>query len=139
MGYGDCLVVLNVSAQISGTLLNSTNVFSEAYSNALYIENLRKFMEYEIKMVDGEKALPDDGDIVFDNVKFRYDGAENDTIKGISMRFGKNEKVAIVGANGAGKSTIVKLLLRLYDCSEGEIKYGGENIREFDQEEYRYM
>ena len=139
MGYGDCLVVLNVSSQISSTLLNSTNVFSEAYANALYIENLRKFMEYEIKMVDGEKALPDDGDIVFDNVKFRYDGAENDTIKGISMRFGKNEKVAIVGANGAGKSTIVKLLLRLYDCSEGEIKYGGENIREFDQEEYRYM
>ena len=139
MGYGDCLVVLNVSSQISSTLLNSTNVFSEAYSNALYIENLRKFMEYEIKMVDGEKPLSEDGDIVFDNVSFRYDGAEKDTIRGVSMRFGKNQKVAIVGANGAGKSTIVKLLLRLYDCSEGSITYGGEDVRNFSRDEYRYM
>ena len=137
MGYGDCLVVLNVSAQISGTLLNSTNVFSEGYSNALYIENLRKFMEYQPKMVDGEKPLPSDGDIVFNNVKFRYDGSENDTIKGISMRFGKNQKVAIVGSNGAGKSTIVKLLLRLYDSCEGEILYGNENVRNFSRDEYR--
>lgn len=139
MGYGDCLVVLNVSSQISSTLLNSTNVFSEAYSNALYIENLRKFMEYEIKMVDGDKQLPGDGDIVFDNVSFRYDGAEGYTLKGVSMRFPKNQKVAIVGANGAGKSTIVKLLLRLYDCSEGNITYGGEDVKSFARNEYRYM
>ena len=138
MGYGDCLAVLTVSSQISGTLLNSAGVFTDMYSNALYVENLREFMEYQPKIVDGNKALPDDGDIVFDNVSFRYDGAKEHTIKNVSMRFGKNQKVAIVGSNGAGKSTLVKLILRLYDC-EGSVTYGGVDIKDFEVDEYRNM
>lgn len=138
MGYGDCLAVLTVSGQISHTLLNSAGVFTDMYSNALYVENLREFMEYQPKIVDGESKLADDGDIVFDNVSFKYDGAEKYTIKNVSMRFGKNQKVAIVGSNGAGKSTLVKLILRLYDC-EGSITYGGEDIKNFKIDEYRNM
>ena len=95
-------------------------------------------MEYQPKIVDGESKLADDGDIVFDNVSFKYDGAEKYTIKNVSMRFGKNQKVAIVGSNGAGKSTLVKLILRLYDC-EGSITYGGEDIKNFKIDEYRNM
>lgn len=138
MGYGDCLAVLTVSEQISHTLLNSAGVFTDMYSNALYVENLREFMEYKPKIVDGDSALASDGDIVFDNVSFKYDGAEKYTIKNVSMRFGKNQKVAIVGSNGAGKSTLVKLILRLYDC-EGSITYGGEDIKNFKIDEYRNM
>ena len=138
MGYGDCLAVLTVSGQISHTLLNSAGVFTDMYSNALYVENLREFMEYQPKIVDGDSALASDGDIVFDNVSFKYDGAEKYTIKNVSMRFGKNQKVAIVGSNGAGKSTLVKLILRLYDC-EGSITYGGEDIKNFKIDEYRNM
>ena len=138
MGYGDCLAVLTVSSQISGTLLNSAGVFTDMYSNALYVENLREFMEYQPKIVDGNKDLPCDGDIVFDNVSFKYDGAKNYTIKDVSMRFGKNQKVAIVGSNGAGKSTLVKLILRLYDC-EGSVTYGGVDIKDLKVDEYRNM
>lgn len=138
MGYGDCLAVLTVSGQISHTLLNSAGVFTDMYSNALYVENLREFMEYQPKIVDGDSELADDGDIVFDNVSFKYDGAEKHTIKNVSMRLGKNQKVAIVGSNGAGKSTLVKLILRLYDC-EGSITYGGVDIKSFKVDEYRNM
>ncbi len=136
MGYGDCLSVLNVSSQISDILVNSAEYFGSVYSNALFIDNLRKFLEYEPKMVDGDKELPSVGDIEFKNVSFRYPGADKNVLNDVSMSFGRNEKVAIVGTNGAGKSTIVKLLLRLYDC-EGSITYGDVDIKDLKMDDYR--
>ena len=135
MGYGDCIAVLTVTTQISSILLNSVNDLSGIQGHALYIDNLREFIEYEPKIKDGDKPLPE-GDIVLDNISFKYDGAQEYTIKNISMTLGKNQKVAIVGSNGAGKTTLVKLLLRLYDC-EGSIKYGGVDIKELKLSEYR--
>lgn len=136
MGYGDCIAVLNVSSQISDILVNSTEYFGSVYSNALFVDNLRKFLEYEPKLKDGDKELPSDGDIEFKNVSFKYPGAEKNVLNDVSMSFGRNEKVAIVGTNGAGKSTIVKLLLRLYDC-EGSITYGDVDIKELNIDDYR--
>ena len=106
--------------------------------HALYIENLRSFLEYDEEIKDGDEPLPKTGDIVFKNVSFKYDGAENYTLKNLNLTFGRNEKIAIVGHNGAGKSTIVKLLLRLYDA-EGEILYGDKNIKSFKLDEYRQL
>lgn len=135
MGYGDCIAVLTVTTQISSILLNSVNDLSGIQGHALYIDNLREFIEYEPKIKDGDKPLSE-GDIVLDNISFKYDGAQEYTIKNISMTLGKNQKVAIVDSNGAGKTTLVKLLLRLYDC-EGSIKYGGVDIKELKLSEYR--
>lgn len=135
MGYGDCIAVLTVTSQISGILLDSVNKFMNVENNALYIDNLREFIEYEPKIKDGDKELPR-GDIRLENVSFRYDGAEEYTLKNISMTFKDKQKVAIVGANGAGKSTLIKLILRLYDC-EGSITYGGVDIKELKVSEYR--
>ncbi len=136
MGYGDCLVVVNSIQSVAYSVTNSADTFMKFHDNALYIENLRKFFEYEEKITGGDTPLPREGDIVLQNVSFKYDGASDHTLKNVSMRFGKNEKIAIVGHNGAGKSTLVKLLLRLYDA-EGEISYGGEDIKSFDLAEYR--
>lgn len=60
-------------------------------------------------------------------------------LRDIDMTIHRNEKIAIVGHNGAGKTTFVKLLMRLYDVSEGEIQYYGRNIRELDLPEYRRL
>ncbi len=136
MGYGDCLVVVNSIQNVAYSVTNSADTFLKFHENALYIENLRKFFEYDEKIKGGDKPLPDKGDIVLDNVSFKYDGASDYTLRNVSMRLGKNEKIAIVGHNGAGKSTLVKLLLRLYDA-EGSITYGGEDIKSFDLTEYR--
>lgn len=136
MGYGDCIAVLNVSSQISDILVNSTEYFGSVYSNALFTDNLRKFLEYKPKMVDGDKKLPSVGDIEFKGVSFRYPGSDKNVLNDVSMSFGRNEKVAIVGTNGAGKSTIVKLLLRLYDC-EGSITYGDVDIKDLKIDDYR--
>ncbi len=136
MGYGDCIVVVNSIGTVSYALTNSADTVLKFHENALYIENLRKFLDYEITLTGGDTPLPDGGDIVLDNVSFRYNGAEDYTLKNVSMRFGKNQKVAIVGHNGAGKTTLVKLLLRLYDA-EGQITYGGTDIKDFSLDDYR--
>jgi ABC-type multidrug transport system fused ATPase/permease subunit len=68
--------------------------------------------------------------IAFENVRFAYDATRAETLKGVSFAVSPGEKVAIVGASGAGKSTIVKLLLRLYDPSAGTIRFGGYDVRD---------
>ncbi|MBO5294696.1 MAG: ABC transporter ATP-binding protein [Clostridia bacterium] len=136
MGYGDCIVVVNSIESVAYSLTNSADTLLKFHENALYTENLRNFLDYEPTLVSGNRPLPSDGDLVLKNVSFRYDGAENDTLHDVSMRFGKNEKIAIVGHNGAGKTTLIKLLLRLYDA-EGSITYGGEEIKDLPLEEYR--
>ena len=137
MGLGDCLVILNSLNMITYVLSNSSNYALQFHNHALYIDNLRDFLDYQPRIVDGTKPLPDDGDLVLDNVSFKYSGAENCTLKNLSLRIKPHEKVAIVGHNGAGKTTLVKLLLRLYDADSGSVSYGGVDVRDLPVKAYR--
>ncbi len=138
MGFGDCIVIVNSFDYLAYDLTHTADVFLNFQENALYIENLRKFLDYEPKLQGGNRNVPKGGELRLENVSFRYDGSEKDVLSNISMRFGEREKVAIVGHNGAGKTTLVKLLLRLYDC-EGAVTYDGINIKEFGLKEYRSL
>lgn len=137
MGLGDCLVILNSLNMITYVLSNSSNYALQFHNHALYIDNLRDFLDYQPRIVDGAKPLPDDGDLVLDNVSFKYSGSENYTLKNLSLRVKPHEKVAIVGHNGAGKTTLVKLLLRLYDADSGSVSYGGVDVRDLPLKAYR--
>ena len=137
MGLGDCLVILNSLNMITYVLSNSSNYALQFHNHALYIDNLRDFLDYQPRIVDGAKPLPDDGDLVLDNVSFKYSGAENYTLKNLSLCVKPHEKVAIVGHNGAGKTTLVKLLLRLYDADSGTVSYGGVDVRDLPLKAYR--
>jgi len=136
MGYGDCVVAVNAISTVAYTLTNTSERLLKFQENALYIENLREFLNTEPTIRGGETPLPDTGDLVLQSVSFRYEGAQNYALKDVSMRFGARETVAIVGHNGAGKTTLVKLLLRLYD-PEGTITYNGTDIRELQLQPYR--
>ena len=106
----------------------------------LYAERFRRFIEYEIKIEEhiGEVAIPKEkAKLEIRNMSFRYEGAQNDTLKNINLTIQPGERVAIVGENGAGKTTFVKLLMRLYDVSEGSIEYGGNDIRTYTTKDYR--
>lgn len=138
IGYGDCLIIVSSINNLASMLSDSANVLAGFQENALYIENFREFLEYEPKLKDGAKGMPEGGDIVLEHVSFRYDGAAEDTLRDISMHFGSKEKIAIVGHNGAGKTTLVKLLLRLYDA-EGSITYGGVPLKDLPLTQYRDM
>ena len=126
VGVGDCIVVLNSIGSVSGYLQGLVTNLVSFHEHALYIQNLRSFLEYEPKIkANPEGVVAGGGEIVVENVKYRYGGAETDTLHGVSLRIAPGEKIALVGQNGSGKSTFVKLLLHLYEPSEGSITMDG--------------
>ncbi len=83
-----------------------------------------------------EKRLDNQYEIEFRNVSFRYPSTEQYALRDFSLKLRVGERMAIVGMNGSGKTTMIKLLCRLYDPQEGEILLNGVDIRKFDREEY---
>lgn len=114
-------------------------VLSDLSEQSLYVDNFREFLAYrpKIECQAGEEAKNVPSLLSVKNVSFRYEGADNYSLKNINLDIKPYEKIAIVGYNGAGKSTLVKLLMRLYDVTEGEITFDGVNIKDFSTESYR--
>lgn len=110
---------------------------SEIQRLSLYFGNLRTFFNYENRLKNGKKKAGKIESVEFRNVTFTYPGVHEPSLKNVSFKVGKNETVAIVGKNGAGKSTFVKLLLRFYDPDEGEVFYNGINVKEYDAQSLR--
>lgn len=135
MKYGDCLVVVNSISQVTYTLTDFSSRLGEFVGHSLYIENLRQFLDYQPKIVSGEK-MPGHGDVCLQNVSFAYKPGKN-VLENVCMQIHQGEKIALVGQNGSGKSTLVKLLLRLYDPTQGQILYADEDIRNLRLAEYR--
>jgi ATP-binding cassette subfamily B protein len=104
-------------------------------------------VEYYFKIIDTENQpcgdLKTDGldlsnlVVEYKDVSFKYPGSETYALKNFSMKISPNDRLAIVGQNGSGKTTFIKLLTKMYDNYEGEIFINGINMREFDTEEYR--
>jgi len=96
--------------------------------------------KYEGTLPIEKRAFCDGGDmdyeIEFRNVSFRYPGAKDYALRNLSLKFKVGERLAVVGKNGSGKTTFIKLLCRLYDPTEGEIRLNGVDIRKFDYDEY---
>src|SRR6266436_4016033 len=115
---------------------------SNTYENTLYVNTLFEFLEYQPRIMSPSNPQPIDPpleikgpDIEFRNVSFTYPGKDPETqaaLKNVSFTMQAGEAIALVGRNGAGKTTVVKLLTRLYDPDEGEILIGGRNIKEYD-------
>ena len=107
-----------------------------AYS--IYFDALDEYLHVPKRLrAGGGKPVPTGGcTIEFRNVSFRYAGQENYALRNVNLRLRQGEKLSIVGENGAGKSTFVKLLCRLYDPTEGEILLNGVNIRNIDYDAY---
>src|SRR6266699_3711090 len=120
---------------------------SNTYENNLFVSTLFEFLEYEPLITSPEKPRSFERspegkglEIEFRNVSFTYpdkDPETEATLKNVSFTIQAGEAIALVGRNGAGKTTIVKLLTRLYDPDEGEILIGGRNIKEYDLKSLR--
>jgi len=138
MQVGDCIVVLSSIGSISYALNNLVQNFAEFGEHALFLEDVLYFLNYKPTILDGNCDLPQNPQVLkVENLSFRYEGSDTDTLKNINFTLNKGERVALVGSNGSGKTTLVKLLLRLYDASSGEITLDGKNIKEFKVGHYR--
>ncbi|GHB96400.1 ABC transporter ATP-binding protein [Thermomonas carbonis] len=115
--------------------------FSQVAGQALYLDDLYSFFEIEpeIRSIPDALAVPDQirSGFVFDNVGFRYEGADRWALRGLSFELHAGEVLALVGENGAGKTTLVKLLARLYDPDEGRILLDGRDLKDYDLDDLR--
>lgn len=105
-----------------------------------YAHRYIEFMNYPAAMPKGSSSVKQGEHIIeFVNVSFRYPRTENYVLRNINITIKPGEHLSIVGLNGAGKTTFVKLLCRLYDVTEGAILIDGVNIMDYSEEEYRKL
>ncbi|WP_182482874.1 ABC transporter ATP-binding protein [Calidithermus roseus] len=113
----------------------------ELLENSLFFSDLDRFFDFspKIRPPATPRPLPssEEYQFVFENVGFTYTGASRPVFESLSFELRGGEATALVGVNGAGKTTIVKLLTRLYDPQQGRILLNGVDIREFPLEQYR--
>ncbi|MBO5065711.1 MAG: ABC transporter ATP-binding protein [Clostridia bacterium] len=128
----DFSVIMTAMSNLKDVFNDVGEAVSDVRREAEYFNNLRAFMEYESKVIGGTKIAEELECIEFRNVSFTYPDTDEATLNNLNLKINKGETIAIVGKNGAGKSTFVKLLLRFYDVDTGEILYNGVNIKEYD-------
>ncbi len=105
------------------------------YEDNLYLSTLYEYLEQVVPPTRGSRATgsdPKDG-IRFENVEFRYPGAERAALSGINLHIRPGESLALVGENGSGKTTLIKLLTRLYQPTSGRILLEGVDLNEWDE------
>jgi ATP-binding cassette subfamily B protein len=133
---GDLTFLSGSFRRLRNLLENLLMGFSQVAGQALYLDDLFSFFESRGEIVSPPDPRPFPVPIRtgfdFENVGFRYPGAERWAVRGLSFRLRAGETLALVGENGAGKTTLVKLLARLYDPDEGRILLDGHDLREYD-------
>ncbi|MDD6250955.1 MAG: ABC transporter ATP-binding protein, partial [Bacillales bacterium] len=102
-------------------------------------KRINEVLDCEEEIKDGKKDinLEETGTIEFKNVSFKYPGSSSYSLQNISFKANKGDVIAIVGATGSGKSTLVNLITRFYDVSEGEILVDNINVKDYTQKELR--
>jgi len=138
MPIGNLTAFLAYLMQILFSVLMATIMFVMVPRAAASADRIQEVLDVEPTVVDPESPAPSPprlGTIEFRDVEFRYPGAEEPVLSGISFTAGPGETTAIVGSTGSGKSTLVNLIPRLYDVSGGSVLVDGVDIRELSQQD----
>lgn len=140
ISVGDFVFFFSLVGQIAQNLQSLLGTVVKLVERADKIAYYREFFDYPDKNNHGKGCeLPEAGKAVtieLKDVHYRYEGAEEDTLKGINLTISEGEKLALVGMNGAGKTTLVKLICGFYQPTEGQILVNGKRIEEYNIEEY---
>lgn len=135
---GDFSMLITSALTFRSSLQNIITQLQDLQKKAGFMNEFCKFMNYEDAMVKGDKNVPDMShpEIRFEHVTFRYPRTNIDVLKDVNITIRPGEHLSVVGLNGAGKTTFIKLLCRLYDVTEGAIYVNGVNIQEYKYDEY---
>ena len=136
---GNFSLYLASSATFFEHINNTLNELSGLFAKSRQVDDFRSFLAFDGGDKDtGGRLVPklERYEFTFQNVSFRYPKAEQYALKNLNLTVKAGERLAVVGLNGAGKSTFIKLLLRLYEPTEGEICLNGVNIKEYNKKSY---
>ena len=138
LGLFDMEALIRYTGSFMQVIAGVTAIAGTFGRSAQIVPNLEYFFRIantESSMTYGDKTVDlSEVEIEFKNVYFRYPSAKSDTLKNISLKINKGERLAVVGRNGSGKTTFIKLLCRLYDADKGTILVNGVDIRELSAE-----
>lgn len=138
---GGVVLVIGAFTSVSSTLAVISSTFVSVDQHTTFLDDYFSFLSIDelVKKVEHPEPLPSrfDKGIVFENVSFKYPGSSEYAVRNFNLTINNGELIALVGENGAGKSTIIRLLLRFYDADEGSITIGGIDLRKTDPEELR--
>jgi len=134
---GDVVALISYLNQIFMALIVVTNlvvIFTKAISSKKRIDNVLIMNEPKIKDDALKNLKINKGEplIEFKNVSFRYNDSSNNVISNIDFKINKGETIGIIGGTGSGKTSIIKLIERFFDASEGKILYKGYDIKDYD-------
>ena len=139
-GIGSIVKYVGFVETITGCITSYFAVFADIKYNTPFVEDYLAYFDIPQKMYQGSLTVEkrDDNEyyVEFKDVSFKYPGSETYALRHVNMKFKVGEKLAVVGMNGSGKTTFIKLMCRLYDPTEGEILLNGVNIKKYDYDEY---
>ena len=141
ISFSQMAVLTSVMVTASWVWVQVINAVNRGTENTMLVENYREFLSYEAKIPENSEGdIPDSviHSIEFFHVSFRYPNGE-EILSDVTFEVEQGKSLVLVGHNGAGKSTVVKLLLRLYDPTEGVIRVNGRDIREYRLADYRRL
>lgn len=142
MPISDFSMYIIATNSLSNSMRNLSEHITFIMREHMYVEDLFKFLDEDLNEEEGgELAIPKDIplDIEFENVTFKYPGTDNNIFEDFSLKIPAGQKLALVGINGAGKTTFVKLLTGLFSPDSGRILINGRDIREFKKIELYKM
>ena len=138
--FSDVVVFSSYAMQVVMAFMMLVIVFILMPRASVAAKRINEVLDTEIKIKNGttsQEIVSAVGEIEFKNVSFKYPDADDYVIKDISFKVNRGETVAFIGATGSGKSTLINLIPRFYDATEGEVLVNGMNVKEYDQKHLR--
>ncbi len=135
--FGDMVVFSSYAMQVIMAFLMLAMIFMMWPRAQVSASRINEVMDTDIHIIEGTKDNANSelkGTIEFKNVSFRYPGAESNLLEDLNFTIHQGQTVAFIGSTGSGKSTIVNLIPRFYDVTQGEILIDGLNVKEYTQE-----
>ena len=136
--FGDFTMYINAGNNFMSGIQSAVGEFQQIFNKCFYLNEFVAFINYPDKVITGMECVKEKEDhtLEFKNVSFKYPCTDVYALKDVSLTIHSGEHISIVGMNGAGKTTFIKLLCRLYDVEQGEILLDGVNIADYDYEQY---
>jgi ATP-binding cassette subfamily B protein len=140
LGIGQVTQYVGAITTFTSSLSGFVQKVQQLAENTKYLQLLYSFLDLPAVKYQGtlttEKRSDNEYELEFRNVSFKYPGTETWALRNLNLKLHTGRKLAVVGMNGSGKSTMIKLLCRLYDPTEGEITLNGIDVRKYDPREY---